>query len=609
MHSPKFPFKSPHLRSLVNSTRLQALWTNTIRNRLREQVLPDAVEYLDFHVQLKQRTAEIEQSVCSGSYVPSSVTRLLSEKSKGLCRQIVLPGPEEALILQALSDSLWETIRPKAPSEQAYYAPQDQPFSKVNKSDDEDEWGYGPIEAWLDFQKSILGFGKDYRFVVVTDIANYYDSIIHAFLRSILADYGKEREAALDLLLFLLDSMLWTPDYMPNFGIGLPQMDFDAPRLLAHTHLFEIDELFANRTDIGYARYMDDIDFGVESVSDGKRVLRDLDLALQTRNLRVNSGKTKILSILEAEHHFRVNDNLAIDKLEERISQKSYLCKFESIYNKIIRRSIFRGISTGRFEVGNGDKILKRLLSNANRNKSGVDTFSLRYILVEKPALRELLLKAWVNGPSPSDQLGDIIEFLHSGHAVDDLARIHIVKALLNGCYTVRLKKTELDGVVDTLDRTDQFQLWCRLVMLGRFGSLRRLLEEIEQTRGLWARHRNLVRTVAGFYGLFCERTYIVRFERIVRRFGGPEAVTLLDFHENLAKTSASYAAISNFLQNGNPSLPSGMSHPKSLMIASALNNPTLSKLVKTKLLARHPLMMQDIYYLRRYSRIMSSLP
>lgn len=325
MQSPKFLSKASHLRKLVAAQSLEKLWKEQIRDKMRKQIVPDAVEFLDFHIDLKKRTSDLEALICSGNYLPSPILRLTVEKSNGLCRQIALPDPADALVLQALSNSLWREISKKAPSPTAFYAPQDQPFSKRNKITEEDEWGYGPLDSWLDFQKERLNFSENRKFVVVTDIANYYDFIIHQFLRSILSDYGIEKETSLDLLLFILDAMLWRPDYMPNFGIGLPQMDLDAPRLLAHTHLFEIDALFSKEPDIDYARYMDDIDFGVDTVAKAKGVLRDLDLALQTRNLRINSGKTKILSSKEAETHFKVKENKLIDKILERINNYYFL--------------------------------------------------------------------------------------------------------------------------------------------------------------------------------------------------------------------------------------------------------------------------------------------
>lgn len=66
---------------------------------------------------------------------------------------------------------------------------------------------------------------------------------------------------------------------------------------------------------------MDDITIGVDSIVAAKAILRDLDLALQTRQLRLNSGKTKILTVRAARRHFRIRDNYYLDKLEARIKK------------------------------------------------------------------------------------------------------------------------------------------------------------------------------------------------------------------------------------------------------------------------------------------------
>ena len=134
--------------------------------------------------------------------------------------------------------------------------------------------------------------------------------------------------------------MLWRPDYMPNFGIGLPQMDLDAPRLLAHTHLFEVDELFENDPDVDFARYMDDMDFGVDTIAKAKSVLRDLDLTLHTRNIRLNSGKTKIMTGADAVRYFRVRENLALLKLVDRIKRSQSDPRRFVVFARLVRRMI-----------------------------------------------------------------------------------------------------------------------------------------------------------------------------------------------------------------------------------------------------------------------------
>lgn len=611
MHSPKFRHKAHEFKRIVAASVLADLWSRKrgVRDHMRRQIIPDAVEFLDFHMQHRQRCARLETLICNGDYIPSPILRMKVEKGKGLCRQVALPSPGDALILQALSNSLWSEIKLKAPSDKAFFAPQDQPFAKLNPLNDEDEFGYGPIESWLDFQEEILKFSRTRRYVVVTDIANYYDGILHTFLRSILADYGLEREYALDLLLFILETMLWRPDYMPNPGIGLPQMNLDAPRLLGHTHLYEIDQLFSNDPDVEYARYMDDMDFGVDTLAKAKSVLRDLDLTLHTRNIRLNSGKTKIMTSAEALKHFRVRDNLVMlqiaSKLESAKLSEIKLRRSERLIKSLIRV----GIEKNKFDEGNGGKILKRLLGFTFRNSFEIDDNSFREILYNRPALREYLLQGWIRSQRYRDQMSIVVGYLGSGQAIDDYSKILISTSIVSAVHPTALPSTILYELVFQLKDPDPFSLFARLMLVSRLDTTSRLLADIKKTYEVWGRHAFLSRLVASFYGIFLNTPMFGDFEEAIKRHGGAEARSVLDFHEGIATQKADFFAAKAFIKAGNPSMPTAISHAKMLMLASALWNKDINKLERAKLLADHAHAMSDTYYRNMLSQIISAAP
>jgi hypothetical protein len=78
---------------------------------------------------------------------------------------------------------------------------------------------------------------------------------------------------------------------MPRVEVGLPQINVDAPRLLAHCFLYELDAFLASDPTRDFVRYMDDIDVGVDTIAAAKQVLKSIDLVLQTKQVRLNSGK------------------------------------------------------------------------------------------------------------------------------------------------------------------------------------------------------------------------------------------------------------------------------------------------------------------------------
>ena len=123
------------------------------------------------------------------------------------------------------------------------------------------------------------------------------------------------------MLIFVLGHLLWQLDYSPRVEIGLPQMNLDAPRLLAHCLLYELDEFLNRENDHDFVRFMDDIDIGVDTMEAARKVLRSMDLVLQTRQLRLNAGKTVILTRDAAVQHFRISDNSRLNELASSIDE------------------------------------------------------------------------------------------------------------------------------------------------------------------------------------------------------------------------------------------------------------------------------------------------
>src|SRR5262249_32446896 len=125
MHSPKFPLKAKSLKGVISVARLKSTWKNKVREAMRRQPIPDPLENLDFHTRVDAICRAIEAEVLSAAYIPDTRIRFLSEKSKGLCRQLVIPSVKDALVLQTLSDALWAEIKSKAPTKKSFYAPGD----------------------------------------------------------------------------------------------------------------------------------------------------------------------------------------------------------------------------------------------------------------------------------------------------------------------------------------------------------------------------------------------------------------------------------------------------------------------------------------------------
>ena len=335
-------------------------WKKTVRNGLRSQVLDDMFDYLDYHHRIEGIARRVRERVISGLYRPKSPHVAKLEKSKGICRRIVMPSPEDALCLQVLVNFLEEKIKEKRPSDSAFYSRSHMIMPSIDKIDG--TFSYPWWKLWPEFQKRIWRFSKEREYTVTTDLANYYDTIPLSNLRQQIAFLTGIEGPVLDFMFYILESFVWRPDYIPHPGVGLPQINFDTPRLLAHAYLYPIDAFLEKEVREDFVRWMDDIDFGVDSANEGKRLLRDIDQLLASYGVRLNAGKTRIMDKKEASEWFWVSDNRHLSTVQNVIKNSSSDESAERI-RKYVRRSFGRfweKATNGYF--GQWEKVLKRYI-------------------------------------------------------------------------------------------------------------------------------------------------------------------------------------------------------------------------------------------------------
>jgi hypothetical protein len=594
MQSPKFPLKTKDLQEVINPGRLKSTWKHKVRDAMRTQLVFDPIENLDFHTQLDAMCSEIHAEVISGAYIPRPAIRLLSEKSKGMCRQIVIPTVKDALILQSLSDALWVELSKKAPSKRAFYGPADHAFSNTIKGLTSE---YGSLGAWLNFQEEIFGFTNKYRVIVVTDIANFFDFISYDHLRNILADLSIAREHALDLLIYTLSHMLWQPDYMPRVQVGLPQMNLDAPRLLAHCFLFEIDNLLVRAKGIEFTRYMDDIDIGTDTIARAKAILRDLDLSLQTRQIRLNSGKTKILTEVEAAKHFKIRENRFLDAFENRIDTKQRANLSVESERRFLTYAIPWGLRVGCFATGNGEKILKRCLNYSRRLTSFIQPKDIATILLNWPTSRDTALR-WISHWSyPDFYLPAIAAVLSSGEITDESTEVQIANAIVSSRIQMTAETTgTLANIYAQIDHRKPWGFYSKLWLYSKYRSAKDIMDLIEAS-SLWVTQEVLARLVAGMFPRINGTAFQTKFENIIRRASSRGAQEVLDFHHKLSNTTQGFTSVRKFLMAPNPSLPNRLTHAKFLMLLSSLRNQSIPPVAISRLRNQHALALTDEFY------------
>ncbi len=153
------------------------------------------------------------------------------------------------------------------------------------------------IDSWFIFEGVTLTFVKSERFLLVTDLSNFFENVsrfqIITALESAIPDIaatGPEKlqiRNAISTLDRLLKQWTFSGDH------GLPQ-NRDASAFLSNILLSFVDREMARR-GYDYYRYVDDIRVIADSELHARRALQDLIRQLRTVGLNINANKTEIL--------------------------------------------------------------------------------------------------------------------------------------------------------------------------------------------------------------------------------------------------------------------------------------------------------------------------
>ena len=314
MHTERFQrLRKKALNAAFEKDVAKKIWRSTVRNQLRGMDIKDLYDHYDFNFNIEDRIQALKASILDGSYSVGTPLIYKTEKKYGICRHMVIPQPEDALILQCLIEQISESVIKKQPSKNAFYS---RDKHNVKKPHEAVEYGLSFREQWKVLQKKIYNFTDTFDYLVVTDLTNYFDSIDLAELRRVFVSHVEAEEVVIDLIFRVVEGLSWKPDYLPYSHRGLPTANIEPIRLLAHSFLFEVDQILKERTNENFSRWMDDITCGIDDKRQGIALLSDISDVLKSRGLALNISKTQILSAEEASFHFQIDKNIEIDSYE-----------------------------------------------------------------------------------------------------------------------------------------------------------------------------------------------------------------------------------------------------------------------------------------------------
>ncbi|MEW8442237.1 MAG: RNA-directed DNA polymerase [Candidatus Thiodiazotropha taylori] len=418
MHTERFrQLRKEALSGLLNKKAVSTIWRKIVKDQLRSIEIKDLFDHYDFNYNIEERAQALKVELLEGSYQVSTPLIYRLEKKYGVCRHMVIPQPVDALLLQVLVESVAKDIIDKQPSKNAFYS---RDKHNVKKPHEEIEYGVSFRKQWKKLQKKIYKFNSQKELLTVTDLTNYFDSISLDELRKVFVSLVKTNEVLVDLLFKVIEGISWTPDYLPYSKRGLPTANIEAIRLLAHSFLFEIDEVIKNSTGNSFARWMDDITIGNDSHKEAITLLSSVSDMLKSRGLALNLSKTTILDTKSAHYHFQIDQNHYLDSIDKITFESKNADKTEKEVAKRFRLHLKDRAPKY------WDKVAKRYITAFGRLKSKKLLKLAPELYLESPGLRPNILIYLSNIRYGKKSSSVVLAILRNIDIFDDLSLYQI---------------------------------------------------------------------------------------------------------------------------------------------------------------------------------------
>ena len=366
------------LPGAIRGINRSSLWTSwkLVRKELKNSSIRDVVDFLDYDVNPDVWINRLLEQLAQGEYEPDVPRRFTLGKSKGFSRTMTLPGVPDLVLYRAVVDYIY--ARSKRNRHKHVHFLRDELSQAQKKALDEalgrmaeaarsettsnyPSTGTASYYNWLRFEqyRKQLLFEDTHDFIVATDVANFFDTILHSHVARALQGLPIPPRMV-GLLFFLLERLSIRQDYASSYGISLPTDEFDCSRTLAHMILFAHDDAIVQLVgEERYVRWMDDQNMAVGSKAEGLVVLREVGRSLARLHLSPNTQKSKILTLDEARRHYHLDLNGMLDDAEALARKASA--------TKAARLGFRRAVKAIWVEaqphdgIGEFSKVLKRL--------------------------------------------------------------------------------------------------------------------------------------------------------------------------------------------------------------------------------------------------------
>ncbi|MFH0847100.1 MAG: RNA-directed DNA polymerase [Chloroflexota bacterium] len=564
---------------------------------MRSLDIVDLHDYYDFSSNISEKAKEISTQVLKAQYRASSPLIYRLERQYGICRHIMIPAPSDALVFQTITEHLSPLLEKAQPTKKAYFS-RDRHSLKLPHQFRETRYPWDIL--WPKFQKDIWKFTDACSYLVVTDITNFFDNIGLRELRHIVSSRIEVKEVILDLLFNIIEQLAWTPDYLPTSLKGLPTINVESFRLLPHVMLFEIDEVLNIRSNGNFVRWMDDINIGVNSKDTAYQLLGEVNDVLKSRGLALNLSKTIIYTATEAKSHFMMDENIYLDEVDKLDPGASdFVQKKVEFVNRF--RSHLR-----RTDLRNWDRVTKRYFTIAAHLKV---TQLQRYaygLYLNYPSIRNNIARYLTVLGFTKSSAKIVLKLLRDVKRYDDVTLFELCRLITDWEIPRNSSGTEFIKAISkilSLPKSD-FDLYCYLFFLAKYGEPYRLMNLIIHKREQWRNKQFLARQVVSVLPRIMpfKKNFAMQLLDEQMTVGPRDAASVAaNIHSLLTVEKLSSHYLYQYLFPPMPQRPYPL--PKYLILTSILLSTSLKKAEKKKVCVKAKEHISDPFYLHWLTR------
>ncbi len=497
--------RGSELKRTFNVNILVSTWRKVVRGQIRDFPLKDLYDHYDLNYNIEARARTLQNDIINGTYKPSLPLIYRAEKKLGISRHIVNPDPVDSLVLQVLTSKIRDAILSKQPSKNAFYARDKQYLDERFKHFD---YYMAWSTQWKKMQKTVYNFSKVTNFLVITDLTNFYDNIDLSQLRRIISSLSISSEVLLDILFRLLADISWQPYYLPYSGKGLPTINLEGVRLLAHSALFEIDSKLNHLSKGNFVRWMDDIMFGVDTKEEGIKILSIISETLNSRGHNFNLSKTRILSSKNARNELQFDNNITMNRFFRKLKNCG---KNEKLMEEVNLFFLNHLKNNGQKYW---DKITKRIITFYGNAKYTGFLTHISELYSEYPDLRSNIIIYLTSVGYSTKSSSVVMEIVMKSPRYDDQSLFRLVKLTTDWKIPNRNSQAtkfikEFSAYLKRIYRLNKspFDFYCLLWFLTKYSSQKKIKDFITSNRYIWERHpflrRQVIASLARIYSSY----------------------------------------------------------------------------------------------------------